>query len=239
MRSILFWGLFPFVLPQALNVRKNAPRFASARGPKSGTVGAGKPLNLVAIGDSIISGVGASTLEKALVGQTAAALADELDVQINWTSWGSTGASTQKITQRLVPRLSDAPADFIIVSAGVNDVTSLSTVSAWEKQLTALLSSLKKHSPSALIAVAGIPPLRGFPLLPQPLRALFGVRGETFDAAAKKLIEKEKQVVYVPLEFEPRPEFFSADGFHPSEPSYKEFGKLMADKLAAAFREHN
>ena len=71
MRSIIFWGLLPFILPQAIYVRKTAPRFAGAAGPRRGAAGTGKNYDLIAIGDSIIAGVGAKTLAKALVGQTA------------------------------------------------------------------------------------------------------------------------------------------------------------------------
>ena len=59
MRTVLFWGLFPFVLPQAILLRKNAPGFFEAGGPKEGYVGAGRNFNLIAIGESIIAGVGA------------------------------------------------------------------------------------------------------------------------------------------------------------------------------------
>ena len=235
MRSLLFWSLFPFVLPQAILVKKNAPRFRSARGPTSGAVGTGKTLQLVAIGDSIISGVGAPTLDKALAGQTAATLADTLDANIHWTALGSTGANTKKILDRLVPRLPDHPVDFFLISAGVNDVTSLATVANWKEDLQDLLQAIRAHSPNAILAVAGIPPLRGFPLLPQPLRALFGVRADTFDLAANQLIQDQQQVIYIPLDFEPRPELFSEDGFHPSEASYSVFGQLMGSRLAEAY----
>lgn len=42
MRAILFWGLFPLVFPQAIYVRKTAPRFSAAGGPKVGIVVPGK-----------------------------------------------------------------------------------------------------------------------------------------------------------------------------------------------------
>jgi hypothetical protein len=94
-----------------------------------------------------------------------------------------------------------------------------------------------------VIAVSGIPPLRGFPLLPHPLRALFGLRGESFDDVMKAVIEEHANVVHVPLDFDPTPDKFSADGFHPSESSYREFGKgmglamLIANPLGNARRD--
>jgi lysophospholipase L1-like esterase len=237
MKNILFWGLFPFVLPQALHVRNNAPRFAAASGPKEGTVGNGQPLTLYAVGDSLISGVGAAKLTNALVGQTALALANELNGQINWVARGSIGAACDKVLHRLVPQLPPAPADFIIISCGVNDITSLTRLRAWLQTLDVLVAALQAHSPGAVIAMVGIPPLRGFPLLPQPLRSLFGLRAETFDQAARRQFVRYNRVIYVPLEFEPQPERFSADGYHPNEESYQEIGQAVARRLAGVFRE--
>jgi lysophospholipase L1-like esterase len=235
MRSLLFWGLLPFVIPQALLLRRTAPRFAGAAGPKEGAVGSGRRVNLIAIGDSIIAGVGAENLADALVGRTAAALAGALDCRVSWLARGSIGADSRKVLGELLPELPDTPAAFIILSVGVNDATGLATVRRLTRNLDELLSKLSRHSPEAVIAVAGIPPLRGFPLLPQPMRALFGMRGETFDAAIRRVVSGHRRVVHVPLDFDPTPDRFSADGFHPSEESYRDFGRLMADGIIAAY----
>jgi lysophospholipase L1-like esterase len=239
MRSILFWGLFPFLLPQAIYVRKNAPKVVEAGGAKEGSIGEGKNFKLIAIGDSIISGVGAEKLTDALVGQTAKELSEKLDCEISWVSRGSIGADSTKILNRLVKKLPNEEADFIVLSVGVNDLTGLKSLSKWDKNLGDLLKALNEHSPKAIIALVGIPPLRVFPLLPQPLRALFGVRGESFDKVGRKVVSKHQFTVHVPLDFEPTPDKFSVDGFHPSEESYKEFGRIVADKLVGKFKTNN
>lgn len=233
MRSIIFWGLFPFILPQAIYVRKTAPRFAGAAGPRRGTAGSGKNYTLIAIGDSIIAGVGAPTLAKALVGQTAEKLSFLLGCKITWEAIGSIGAVSHQVIEQLVPQLPDKQPDFMTVSVGVNDATSLASVARWRQNLAKLLDVLCAYAPAAIIAVAGIPPLRGFPVLPQPMRALFGIRGETFDRVARDEISRHQNAIHVPLDFEPEPHMFSADGFHPSEESYQEFGAMMATRIAA------
>ena len=82
-RRLAFWLLLPFVALQGLRVRRRAPRFAAAEGPLQGRTGQGNPLRLLAIGDSIIAGVGAKTIEAALTGQMAQALANRLDRAIH------------------------------------------------------------------------------------------------------------------------------------------------------------
>jgi lysophospholipase L1-like esterase len=47
-------------------------------------------MHLVGVGDSIIAGVGAPTLDDALVGQTARALADRLSAEFHWQAFGRT-----------------------------------------------------------------------------------------------------------------------------------------------------
>ena len=233
MKNLLFWIAFPFLVPQALYVRRTAPRFAPAGGPSAGSVGDGQQTRLLAIGDSIIAGVGASALSRALVGQTAAALASSQQCRVSWQALGVSGYTSEKVLERLVPELPEVAFDYIIVSVGVNDITGLTTVRNWRLNLALLLYKLHVHSPNAVIAVAGMPPLHGFPLLPQPLRAVFGMRGRTFDAIAKKVVDRHPNSLHIPLDFEPDPDKFAPDGYHPSEESYAEFGRHMAEKLIA------
>lgn len=232
MRSLLFWGLLPFVIPQALLLRRNAPRFAGATGPKSGVVGNGKTYRFLAIGDSVISGVGAKNMANAFAGQTATHLASLLNGQIHWSARGIIGADAKAVLNELVPELDAIEQDFILVSVGVNDVTSLSRISQWKDNLERLIKSLNQHSPNAIIAIAGVPPLEIFPLLPKLLRRLFGMRARCFSDAAHDVVNTFNKVVYLQLDFEDGPGKFALDGFHPSEASYNELGKGAAEVFA-------
>lgn len=231
MRNVLFWTVVPFLLPQALYVRKTAPRFAPAGGPSIGSSGNGKQIHLLAVGDSIIAGVGATELSKALVGRTAAAIAASLNCRVSWRAHGVSGYNSTKILDRLVPELPDVAADYIIVSVGVNDITGLTTLRKWRQNLSLLLDKLQAHSPNAVVAVAGMPPMHRFPLLPQPLRATFGMRSRLFDEEVRKVVDRLPNTVHVPLDFEPDQHQFAPDGYHPSEDSYADFGRYMADRL--------
>jgi lysophospholipase L1-like esterase len=231
MRNLVFWGLVPFLAPQALYVRRTAPRFDAAAGPVTGSVGGGPDARLIAIGDSIIAGVGADRLADALVGQTARALAGRRKQRIHWHAIGVPGFNAGRVLAELVPRLPGWQADFIIVSVGVNDITGLRTLRVWRRNLDSLLDALTSHSPGAVIGLAGIPPMRGFPLLPQPLRAVAGLRAVAFDLAGREVAGRHPGVVHVPVDFEPDPGRFAADGYHPSLDSYRIFGDAMADSM--------
>lgn len=231
MRNTLFWGMFPFLLPQALYVRGTAPRFAPAGGPAEGSVGTGTECRLLAVGDSIIAGVGAAQLSNALVGQTAVALAKSLDCGVSWHARGVSGYKTRTVLEQLVPELPDDPVDFIIISVGVNDVTGLTRLGKWRQNLSRLHDSLKGHSPGAAVAFAGIPPMHLFPLLPQPLRSTLGMRARLFDEELETFVDGYRNAVHVPVHVEPDRQQFASDGFHPSEEGYAEFGRHMAEGL--------
>jgi len=231
LRSLLFWLAFPFLVPQALWLRRTAPRFAGAAGPNQGSVGAGEPRTLVAIGDSIIAGVGASEFSKALVGQAALALSESLNCEIRWLAHGYIGANTSKLLNIHMPELPDFQADIIIASVGVNDITSVTSLPRWRRNLRMLLRQLTASSNKGIIAFAGLPPLGAFPLLPQPLRAALGFRAVDFDREARRIVAEFPQVVYVPIDFETSPEMFAADGYHPSESSYVIFGESVSRKI--------
>jgi lysophospholipase L1-like esterase len=233
IKNLLFWTVFPLLIPQALYVRRTAPRFAPAAGPREGVIGVGEQRRLLAIGDSIIAGVGASELSKALVGQTATTIANTKNCRVSWQALGVSGYDSVKVLERLVPKLPVDPFDYVIVSVGVNDVTGLTTTRKWRSNLSQLIRELQAHSPGALIGLAGLPPLGGFPLLPQPLRATLGMRGRVLDAVAREVADEYQNTLHVPLDFEPTPDQFSPDGYHPSEASYVVFGQQMAEQLSA------
>ncbi len=97
----------------------------------------------------------------------------------------------------------------------------------------AISQALRVRFPQATILLAGIPPQGGFPLLPFPLRSLFGLRGKTFDGLARHEVAGRESMLFLPLDFDPHPDKFSADGFHPSRASYAEFGEALSDACAA------
>ena len=76
IQRAIFWASLPFVAVQAVRLRKRAPRFPAAEGERVGAVGKGKPARLLCVGDSIIDGVGARTIDRALVGGIASAWAN-------------------------------------------------------------------------------------------------------------------------------------------------------------------
>lgn len=233
MRNLIFWGLFPLALPQALYLRRTAPRFPPPRCDTRGVTGIGMPLRVIGIGDSVIAGVGAAELRQAFVGQTTHALSERLGRSVHWSVHGRSGARVATLLEDYLPELPEQSADVILVSVGVNDITGMTLLPAFASRLEALIGALRAHSPQAVIGLAGVPPLGGFPLLPEPLRFATGQRGKAFDKAARRIVARFPGAVHMPVEFETTADSFCDDGFHPSEASYRRFGQLMAELVLA------
>lgn len=60
---------------------------------------------------------------------------------------------------------------------------------------------------------------------------VIGKRGQSFDELAMALVREYPRTVHVPIDNDLDPGSFSADGFHPSEEGYVEFGRGVADAL--------
>jgi lysophospholipase L1-like esterase len=229
MRRMLFWSGLPFAAPQGLWLRHRAPRTPAAAGADCGQVGRGKPLHLLAIGDSVIAGVGAEVAEAALPARFAFELADRLERCVHWRVLGRVGADARQVVNKLLPQVGTAPVDLALLSVGVNDVTSLRTRAAFRRDLEGLLLALQGHSPRCRVVLAGLPPLHGFPLLPQPLRFLFGLRARSFDLILHQLASPRPTVLHVPSAFAPEARRFAADGYHPNAASHAEWAAALAD----------
>jgi len=236
MRNALFWGLAPLLLPQAIYVRRTATRLEPAAGPNSGFAGDGDPMRLLAVGDSIIAGVGAENLSGSLVGQTASALAEVLVRRVDWSAHGLSGANTATVIREMLPLVPTDPADVVLVSVGVNDVTKMNSIAGWKRDLTHLVKELRQHSPYALVVLMGLPPMGHFPALPQPLRALIGMRATHFDEIMRNYADTDESLMHIPLHLVPDPQQFCSDGFHPSELGYRELGASVAVRIEGKLR---
>ncbi|MEM9530810.1 MAG: SGNH/GDSL hydrolase family protein [Pseudomonadota bacterium] len=233
MRTLLFWIGFILVLPQALWVRKTAPRTPAADGPRRAGPEGQPDLNLLGLGDSIIDGVGVSHSTEALTAQ----LADSLQQQgyaTAWTALGESGSRTARIAT-LLDNLPQTPFGLVVISAGVNDVTGLTGRSTFLNAVDTIARRLQQHSPDAQVLLLGVPPMWRFPALPQPLRWVIGQRARLVQTWGRQAADRAGWR-FVPSEFEPRPEEFAADGYHPNADAIKRWAASIAEEVEPAQR---
>jgi len=225
---LFIYSLFPVVFSQAFTLRRRAMNFVPPVGAPEGRIGRGEPLRFLAIGDSIVAGVGARRIEQSTVGHVARFMSGRLSREINWHAAGKIGASARGVRVDVLPGLPAQAFDAILVSVGVNDVLKFERSGRYRRQLLKLLRDLRRHSPDAVIACLGLPPLDEFPKLKRPLRWIVGLRVRRFDQVAREALERVPDTLHIPVRFSPRPEMFTDDGLHPSETSQRRLAKIIA-----------
>ncbi|MEM8895672.1 MAG: SGNH/GDSL hydrolase family protein, partial [Bacteroidota bacterium] len=169
-------------------------------------------------------GVGASDMTLALTGNTIRAL--ESHYCIKWLIIGHNGIRIHELLPFLT-REALGQQQAIVVAIGANDTTKLTKYDGWIAGLITFINSIRKHT-EAPIVFSQLPPMHLFTALPQPLRAIVGQRARLFDKGLQKVCSGSIGCHYLPLEFEPKPAYLAADGYHPSELAYQEWGERLA-----------
>lgn len=226
MRHLLATAaLGPLLLLQGRQVRRVTPRLPEPPGPRAGRHGEGLPLRLLVAGDSAAAGVGATSQDEALSGRLVAALSARRALE--WRLEARTGYTTADAHAHLAA-LEAARFDVIVLSLGVNDVTSGIGRARWLARQEALADLLQaRFAPRALLFTA-LPPMHVFPALPQPLRWYLGACARDFNTALADWLPRRPGCHLVRPEFDPGPAPIAADGFHPGPAAYVAWAAQVA-----------
>ncbi len=231
LASIGYLPLLPLMALQGLAVRQRALRLPEAAGPRSGVVGRGPRLRLLVLGDSSAAGVGVRHQREALSGQLVTALAQQR--RVAWRLVASTGWTTRDAHAALAG-LGAARFDVAVTALGVNDVTCGRSARAYAGAMAALAARLRDRHGVGCVVCSGLPPMHGFPALPQPLRGFLGARARALDAALAGLAETDPTLVHVPWRGALDAADMAADGFHPGAPLYRAWAATVAAALLHA-----
>ena len=227
--------LAPVLLVQGRRMFRTMPRLPPPSGDPTGTVGEGPPLRLLVVGDSAAAGFGAETLDEALPGRLAARLAAR-GRRVTWSLFARFG-STAARTLAYVRKQDAFDVDLAVVSLGLNDLIAGVSQAAWLADMEALAGELRARFGAPLVVASGLPPIGGFPALPQPMRWVMGRQRDRWDAALRAWAEAAEGVVTVPTGFTGEgpylegeitvAELMAADGFHPGPRIYDEWARRV------------
>ena len=122
--------LAPILLLQGILVRKRTPLLPEPAGARKGEIGEGKPLRLLILGDSSGAGVGVEHQKDALLGRLKEHLSG--NYKLTYQLIGKTGTTTQSTLDYLTQSSQKlAQFDVVVISLGVNDITSGVSLGKW------------------------------------------------------------------------------------------------------------
>jgi acyl-CoA thioesterase I len=191
------------------------------------------PINYVALGDSTGAGVGAKE------GGYAARLFKrilEARPGSKLTNLCVSGAVTEDVLQSQLDRAVQAKPTLVTLGIGINDVGHGVSSAEFAQNFEAIVSRLKSQT-SAPVVIANIPDISSAPRIPEMMRPEIQRLIVLFNRLIDEIASRHGAAVfdiYSPTHdlLPTHPEFFSEDGFHPSDEGYEVWAERMWPTVA-------
>jgi lysophospholipase L1-like esterase len=216
-RYLCLTVLGPLLWLQGKYVRRVTPHLPEPPGARQGSTGQGPTLRLLIAGDSAAVGVGASLQDEALCGRLVGYLRPHCTV--HWRLVAVNGLDSPGLV-KLLEETRAEKFDVVVLSIGVNDVTSLRSPSQWMQWQDRLAQVIQTRFGPRLLIHSALPPMHAFTGLPQPLRWFMGQWAlEMNRQLVVALSAQTKRKIHWPLKAAVSGDL-AVDGFHPSPLGY-------------------
>ena len=196
------------------------------------------PIVYVALGDSTGSGVGAREggyvlrLFKRIEERRAGSKLNNLCVS---------GATTEDVLRGQLARGVAANPDLITVGIGINDIGHGFTLDQFSRNYEQILTTLKERT-RARIIVTNLPDISSAPRIPGAMRNQYQQQIAQFSRRLEEIASRHGVAVFdiytiTTEELASHPEYFSSDGFHPSDAGYEMWAQHMWPAIAKVIGE--
>ena len=203
--------------------RSGAPRMLSAD--------RAAPIVYVALGDSTVEGIGATSAAVNYVARIHERLR-AVYPQARAVNLGVAGATSADVVAGQLERAVALAPDLVTLSIGPNDITGRVSVREYERHVDTIFTRLRKQT-EAVVVVNLLPDLAVTPRFRNdPARDVVGRLSSEFnEALARRARDHGVEVVdlYAPSRAEvmARPELIASDGYHPSDLGYARWAELL------------
>ena len=141
------------------------------------------------------------------------------------------GATTTDVLHEQLDEGVQALPDLVTLGIGINDIGHGLTLSQFAQNYEAILTRLKNDT-QAVVIVANIPDISSGPRIPAHMRNRYQQMIVEFNQKLEEIAASTGAIVFdiytiTHEELPSHPEYFSADGFHPSDAGYQ----LWAEKM--------
>ena len=191
------------------------------------------PIVYVALGDSTGSGVGATEggyvarLFKRILTHRAGSRLINLCYS---------GATTADVLRDQLDSGIRATPHLVTLGIGINDIGHGVSLEQFSKNYEEILAQLKNNT-NATIVVTNLPDISSAPRIPATIRSEYHQLIVDFNRALAQVATAHGAIVFdvytvTHEELPSHPEYFSGDGFHPSDPGYELWAKRMWPMIA-------
>ena len=191
------------------------------------------PIVYVALGDSTGAGIGAR--EGGYVARLFKRIAERRP-ESTLSNLCVSGATTSDVLRRQLERGVAMNPDFVTVGIGINDIGHGLTLEQFSTNYEQILSTLKEKT-RAQIVVTNLPDVSSAPRIPNSMRAEYQRRIAQFSERLEEIANRHGVTIFDVYtltrdELPSHPEYFSADGFHPSDEGYELWATQMWPTVA-------
>lgn len=237
------WPFMPWLMYDGRKVWKQMPKLNPPPGNHI-EVGAGHSLlKMLAIGESTIASIGATSLIKGLPGQLAKKLAKALQVKVSTDIIARSGLTLSKVSDLLLPQVNPTEDyDLIVVGTSGNDTFSLTPPWMFREALHYFIRQMRTLYPTTPLLFIHTPPAEEFHAFTPILRTVMGRQMRLLTKVLKEVTEglDHSHFCADPISIatwkikhdinESASAFFS-DGIHPSELTYTVWSEDICDVI--------
>lgn len=189
----------------------------------------------VALGDSTVQGIGASSRDANYVSRLHARLRERYP-RARMVNLGVGGATSGDVVKRQLGRSVELKPHLLTLSVGPNDITSRVSVKTYAENMETILGRLTRDT-DAVIVINLLPDLAVTPRFRgREVASIVGRLSTEFNDALTRVAERHGAAV-VDLyaasrrEVPGHPELMARDGYHPSDLGYARWAELMWDAV--------
>jgi lysophospholipase L1-like esterase len=151
------------------------------------------------------------------------------------------GATTADLVRDQLERGVAMNPDLVTVGIGINDIGHGLTLEEFSKNYEEILSALKEKT-KARIVVTNIPDISTAPRIPGVMRSEYQRMITEFCRRLEEIANRHGVTVFdiytiTKDELPSHPEYFSSDGFHPSDEGYELWATAMWPTMARTIGE--
>jgi lysophospholipase L1-like esterase len=216
----------PYLVYQAKKVRKSSPKLPSQSSLL--TLGQGEK-HVLLLGESTVAGVGASAAAHTLAGNFARMLGDSYQIE----TIGKKGLRVKDAFSlyQLQKKSRTTTSEGVILFLGANDCFLLTSPQEFKQELRSLIQQIQVETNANWIYLAAIPPVHLFPAFSEQMRAFLSKQRAYLQREMENIAANDPKVIYHAIPMDLQPEFFSADGVHPSDLGYQKIAELAIEKM--------